>query len=329
MLKYIYIILFSCTLIISAQSLTNLELDFRATQINYSNALVKLDSLSNKYNRHLEGIEIEKVRGEKDFALIKKLMADAVVISEELNSQQERVKELEVLIETKKEVLDKLYAKRIDSLKIALEEDDVDLNEEMVELEILNLTEKRILVRPNLYSLSFYPDKILNINLKSVSDSSERKIYTEYLDLALEEVDKRLEKISDANEKIFAFVSLQTKVNEFVEEISFDTDVSSIQRNFAKSNEGVPNNVQDNYGGNREFNDYNFAQNEMIIGAQIKSYSHLIQQLDLPTIDKEDNFALEIEDKEFLIEEYYNLVVELKRRLESYKLLLQKKISGE
>lgn len=303
---------------VSAQSVKSLELKYRLLQLESENQKNALDSLIKIYEIRINRLNELKSSGQKEKSEYDKLLQDAVALSKKIETLEKNVTKSESILETQKHVLDKKYSFAIDSLKL-LEAAETDLKKkDVLSLEILTLFEKRILVRPQVYSLSYHPEKLIKINLAAITDSSERKIYADYIKSAISEVDKKLASIGDVSLKLNEIIRLQQKVEDFIEESDYDLNYGLYVNspNYANLESGV------------KVND--FTSNRAVIEPQLHSYSVLLNQLSFQgqvNLSSEAGIKIDFQPDNFSLNDYYNLLDEVQLRLKAYKLLLAKKLT--
>ncbi len=302
-----------------AQSIDNLENELSALKKSYKNETALLDSLKHILAKKAKEIDNAKKIDNADENNIKKLMASSVVIADRIYEQQEKVNSIGKEIEILKKQLDKKYTKEIDSLTAAENSDNYLGNKDDLRDRILLLTEKRVMVAPKIYSLSFNPQKILEINLSDAETLEERNIYDEYLREALAEVDDQLERVKKLNEEAAQIVTLQEKTKKFLEDTEFDSD-------FRRSSASVDKTSLDAHA--RETSEL-FSRDDLV--PQIQSFNLLLRQLNLEQssdIKSAKSFTLDSLRTDLSLEDYHNLLQEVEKGLLDYKLILMNKIDS-
>ncbi len=96
-----------------------------------------------------------------------------------------------------------------------------DLNKS-INVEKMKLIEKRLLVSPEINILSFSPQSVLR--LEPSKDSIKQKIYTEYLNEAFQEVERKMGEIQGLKKEITNILQLNKETKEFLEDIDFDNN---------------------------------------------------------------------------------------------------------
>jgi hypothetical protein len=149
---------------VCAQSLG--ELEKRHEQLN--NQFIKenkiLDSLKNIFSHRTNEIDSEKKRHEPDKDKIVDLMSGSITLLNRIEDQNKKINLLGKDISNVKQQLHKHYTSIIDSLE--LKKKTGRKNGDRLDAEILNYTEKKLLVAPPIPLLSFNPGKIL-VKLKT------------------------------------------------------------------------------------------------------------------------------------------------------------------
>jgi hypothetical protein len=303
-----------------AQSLTHLEKRYEQLNIQYEKENRILDSLKNIFSFKTSLIDIEKEKKNPDNDKVIELMAGSVSTSNKIEEQNKKINRIENETENVKHLLHERYIAKIDSLESLKKTGKTD--EAKIDTEILMLTEKNILVAPRILSLSFNPEKILQIDLNKTKDPKEKTLYKEYLDNALTEVSTLLETVGTQISEINQIVSLQTKTRKFLEEAELESNmIIQSQRNQTPEIDAAPRPVE-NTGFTGTSSD--FATN-------VKNYQIILRQLDIQQLSKTDlklKMSFEETDRKLDIKEYQKLLKEVKERLQEFKLVLANKIGS-
>jgi len=252
---------------------------------------------------------------------IKKMMAGTTTISNKIDEHQKVVTKIDKELEGIKKLLSRRYSVEIDSLTNLESSNQFEGNKSDLRSRILALTEKKILVAPKINSLSFNPEKILNINLSAVTSPDEKKIYSEYLNSALNEVNSQLTQVKNISDEINQIVMLQKKTKKFIEESEFDFDMKTANT-LSRSDAIVSTNNPDLSTSTKALSSY---QN-----IQIQSFFILLKQLDLKQINDfntHNRFSSETPNKKLSIKEYRELLKEVEKRLSDYRLVLTNKLN--
>lgn len=301
-----------------AQELVKKELNLRTLQLIFNEETAKLDSLEiefEKFNREIENARKSPSSDEK----VRELLAAAVVISNEIDDKKERITVINSDIEAAKVELDKIYSQKIDSLRMIQSNSSED---KKLDIEVMRLSEKRILVRPKVFEFSFNLKNILDYSVDSLS-ASESEILGEYIRNALSEIDSHLVSVRTLNGKIDELIELEEGVEEFIEESNASSGIM-IMRGEALENQAMSDDFSNRLGAG--FEEYDMTKNEMIIFPHIRSYSHLIN-----SVNSRLNFSGGVEIKlndsgeNYELSEYSQILKGVVDQLEVYKkLLLQK-----
>ena len=159
--------LFVFKLVFSLNLSRILENSFYKLQAGLNSEQVKLDSLKNILN--LRARKITKAKSKTDYNkdVVTGLMAGSIPVSNEIAELQRKIVNLQANLENIKIRLSEMYSSKIDSLQRLLKMDNLS-NEKTSEIKekIYLYTGKKILVMPKIDLLTFYPDKIIGINLK-------------------------------------------------------------------------------------------------------------------------------------------------------------------
>jgi len=318
----ILIVLFLCFIEVNslnAQSLIDLEKRYEQLNSQYEKESNIRDSLKNIFSIKTEQIDAEKKMKNPDNDKIVDLMAGSVSISKKIDDQNKKINRFEKDLENVKQQLHKLYTSQVDSLEYLKKTGKEDENK--LDEEIFLVTEKNLLVAPRIPSLSFNPEKILKIDLNKTKDVKEKALYKEYLNNALNEVNKLLEKVSLQSSEVDQVVTLQTKTKKFLEEAELESNVIiQNQRNNASDKNLVPN-----------FNEGTGVTQSRDIASNVQTYQLILRQLDIEQLSK-TNLKWEISsDNVYMnldVKEYQKLLKEVKKRLQEFKLVLANKIGS-
>jgi hypothetical protein len=280
----------------------------------------KLDSLNNYLNDKVKEINGEKEKKVRDNEKITQLMASSVTISSDIDNQRKKVDSIGTEIEVLKRDLTARYSSIIDSLN-SLEKGTIkDVDKKEIESLIAVYTEKKLNVAPKINLLSLYPEKILEIDLSKVNNSTEKQMYRDYLQTALGEVNERLDDVEARMEETKKIITLNKKTKRFLEESEFETNIR-------------PQNLSN--GGQVASTDYNknngiTTLSQSGLALQAESYNLLLNQLNLNTktdANSKWNIFFDNKNPSINIEEYQKLLTLVKKRLEEYRLVLLHKLN--
>ncbi len=320
MKKFFVFILFAG--LINAQSLDKLERKFEQLNNQYDKESLIVDSLNSVFSKRAEQIDSEKKKNNPDKAFITELMASSVTISNNLEGHNNKVQKLEKELDNVKEQLNRIYIAKIDSLealKKSGKEDEDKLNE-----EILSFTGKRLLVAPRILSLSFNPDKVLRIDLNKTTDPKEKALYKEYLNNALGEVNSLLDKVNKQTSEADQTAILQAKTEKFLEEAELENKVL-FQK---KSNVISPANAQT---GEMDYGSVGVVRESKAFENQVQTYQLILRQLDIEQLSRTEinpEISFGETSKNLSLKDYINLLKEVKKRLQEFKLVLANKIGS-
>ena len=303
-----------------AQNLTKIENKYLNAQNDLKQESFVLDSLKNILELRVKKIDYEKNKANPDKDLIVKLMSGSASISNEIESQQNKIDLTQKKIEEFRKVLNQLYSEKIDSLQELERSGDFKGNRNSLKASILSFTEEKLSVAPKISILSFHPGKILEIDLNKIKDPTERKMYKDYLQSALTEVDTRLKDINESINEADKIITLQKKTNKFIEESDFEYGVTP-QNNISLSSTDAVGNTSPAYFSNTKAA---YAQN-------INEYSLLLNQLNFKPITSKINLDVSIKGKSSVhnLSDYNELQKEVKKRLLEYKLILTHKLNAD
>lgn len=298
-----------------SQSLNDYEKRYEKLNIQLEKENRILDSMQNIFSYKTSLIDIEKEKKNPDNEKVIDLMAGSVATSNKIEEQNKKINRIGNEIENVKKHLHDLYTVRIDSLELLRKtgnEDDVKLD-----AEILYFTGKNILVAPRILSLSFNPEKILDIDLNQTEDPKEKKLYKEYLDNALNEVNSLLGTVSQQISEVRQIVALQIKTKKFLEDAELESNmIIQSQRNQPNETETIAR------------LDGGITEASSDFAANVKNYQVILRQLDIQQLSKTElKLKLSFEDinRRLDIKEYQKLLKEVKERLQEFKLVLANK----
>lgn len=315
-------LVFCFTINVSAQELTKIESQYSSMLANLRQEAARLDSLKNILDIRAKKINDEKKKSKPDENLIINLMSGSANLSNEIESRQNNVEALEKKIENVKHELNKSYSAKIDSLDALEKSNEYKGNKEALRSLVLFYTEKKLLVAPKISMLSFHPDKILEIDLKKITNPEERKLYEDYFQNALAEVNKRLSGVNESIKEAGKILSLQKKTNKFLEETEFDYSITprtNASQTEAANLDGFGNVIPETPKDVR----VSYATNAI-------EYSMLLNQLNFQPMDSKLKWIVSIDSKHSIpsLYDYNELLKEVKKRLQEYKLILTHKLSA-
>ena len=316
-LKKILSVCFVCLLVtirVNAQSLSELE-----SRFEYLTNVVKenknsLDSLKNVIDERGKRIDEEKNKNNPDKDKIVQLMASSITISNKYDQLQKKNSETEKEYEQLKNKLDKKYSIIIDSLN------EIKPSTNKIEETRLIYIQKRLLVAPQVPLLSFNPIKIAEIDLSKLKDKKEKSLYNDYLKNALTEVDSVLSKVKNLSEDFNQIVRLQKKTQKFLEETEFNSNIQ-VQKYSGNQTNSRMDVTNSGFGENDKSNILSVANSYNLILNQLNIYGNN----DLKNVF---NFSEDLNKNGLNIEEYNNLLKEVKNRLQEYKLAIANKINS-
>jgi hypothetical protein len=314
-----------CILILFAfeaycQDLQSLETKLSSLNKTLIIEKTKLDSLNNYLNDKVKEIDGEKEKKVRDNEKITRLMASSVTISSDIDNQRKKVDTIGTEIEVLKRDLTGRYSSIIDSLN-SLEKGTIkNVDKKEIESQIAVYTEKKLNVAPKISLLSLYPEKILEIDLSKVNNSTEKQMYREYLQTALGEVNERIDNVEARMEESKKIITLNKKTKRFLEESEFETNIRP--QSFSTGGQVASTDHNNNYGIT--------ARSQSGLALQAESYILLLNQLNLNTktdANSKWNIFFDNKNPSINIEEYQKLLTLVKKRLEEYRLVLLHKLN--
>ena len=305
---------------VDAQSLIQLEKKYEQLSNQYIKEKVIYDSLKNIFSLRTNEIDAEKKKANPDKDKIVDLMAGSITLSNRIEEQNKKISLLEKDIDNVKQQLHKQYSSLIDSLELKKKTDKK--NDDVLDAEILNNTEKKLLVAPQIPILSFKPEKILKIDLGKTKSAEEKALYKEYLDNALNEINTLLENVGKQSSEADQVFALQNKTKKFLEETELESRILiRSQQSTVRSEETVPtfsNSPEDVATSND-------------LSRQVKNYHVILRQLDIEQLSRTNiNWKVSFDEMErnLSLKDYQKLLKEVKKRLQEFKLVLANKIGS-
>ncbi|MFO7445307.1 MAG: hypothetical protein R6W90_03030 [Ignavibacteriaceae bacterium] len=306
-----------------AQSTDELEKRFENIQLQITKEQHLTDSLNILLTQKVKQIDSEKNKKKPDNEIVVQLMSSSASISNSIDKHQERINELTERRSQFARQLIMLYNSKIDSLK-KLEVSGAK-NPKDIEADILFYTEKRLLVEPGIQNLSFNPSKILTFDTNRLKDKKGKSAYAEYLQNALKEVNTILSDINEKNSEVSEILLLQKKTQKFLKEIEFEGRPGS--RKYSANTEAEGSVTPGTGRGDV------FTGDEEVVAAlnsKVYAYNSLLTQL---AFDKSISANLKWDinldkNKDYDLNDYKDLLAELKRNLQEYKEVLKNKLDS-
>ncbi len=297
-----------------SQDLLLLEKKYSEQTIYLVKQKQNLDSLQAVLTDRVNLIDSEKKKTKPNNDKIVDLMSKSATLTNQINTLQVKLKKEENELEETKKQLSNYYSKLIDSLKAIQRSAGASKSNEL-SAQILFLTEKKLLVSPRVSNLSFNPEHIMKIDLNSIYDPTERKIYYEYLESALDEVDEQISQVTIRSAELKQIAQLKKKVERFVEETDFEGNVRFF--NYRSSSDR---------GELGTFTPLDGTETDNILLSQFASYSNLLNQLDIPGYINIQSKPGNMKNFKLSLNEYSSLLKEIKNYLQEYRLVLLNKL---
>ncbi len=323
----IFFLAFFYNSIVLSQALSQLEANYAGLQSTLSEERCKLDSLKRILDMRAKEIDAEKSKSNYNKEAVTGLMAGSISISNQIDALQKKILNLETEDENLKKELSRRYSVIIDSLQLLLKkENPAEKKIDEIKRKIYSTTEKKMLVSPKVSLLSFYPEKIIGIDLNRISDKSQKRIYREYLTKALSEVNDRLKNLDENIIEVENIITLQKKTKSFLEETEFETNIPG-QASTGIMTDQTP-----------EVDTYTASPNVSVkasIFNQVQGYSLLLSQLQQPLGMQRvpDISKIKIAGSQkgkggrvITYQQYLRLLKETKTSLLEYRLILVHKI---
>jgi len=198
-----------------AQNFSIEEQRFFDLEEQYVNQLKEIDSLKNVLNRFLGEVARVKNDEPENREKISSMMAQALEKSNIIDTREKSIIEIEKQLKQKRNLLYNSYTTKIDSLENLKQTDEI-------KSDLKDLNNKRLYVSPLLSQLSFDPNLVEKIKLSNSRDEKEKKIYKEYLDNALTEVDSNIVNLQQKSKNIREVIRLNEHAEDFMDDIEGD-----------------------------------------------------------------------------------------------------------
>lgn len=283
------------------QPIAGLEKKYASVSSSLDNEQRKLDSLTLQLNDRAESISREKQKASPDREKITRLMANSVLLTNTINDLQKKIISLENKKEDLKSILRNSYTRIIDSLS------NLPGKTNENELQILSFTAKKLLVAQRFPDLSFQPDMIINLNPSSVNNPEEKRIFRDYVNRALKEIEEKIIYIDKQYNEINSILALQKKADKFLEETEYNDEYgfSRNRRNLTEAGRDVEFNNSKDYLSNAENVSGMLNQFRTIQPSENKQRSNLTTNV--------QNLSLK---------DYHKLLKELRENLTAFKTIL-------
>jgi len=301
---------------VHSQDLVSLEKRF-SDQVNFVNRQKQIiDSLQIILTERAKLIDTEKKKALPNNDKIIELMSKSATLTNQINNLQIKLKKDENELESTKKQLSLIYSELIDSLKLIQKSANLSRSHDLNN-QILFLTEKKLLVSPRVSNLSFNPEYIIRIDLNTISDPTQRKIHSEYLENALDEVNEQIQQVTIRSDELKQIVQLQKKVERFVEEADFEGSVK-----FFNYRSGTNRNAL------AGFIPIDKTEMDYVLLSQFSSYSSMLDQLNMPGYINIKSKWGEGKTTKLSLGEYASLLKELRNYLQEYRLVLNSKLQS-
>ncbi|MEJ2618321.1 MAG: hypothetical protein P8Z35_25420, partial [Ignavibacteriaceae bacterium] len=253
------------------------------------------------------------------------LMANSVNLSNNIDNQQKKIDRIGKSITAVKIKLNNKYSGIIDSLKNVRAKGKE--NKENIDNLVLFYATKRLEVTPEIKQLSFNPYKILGLDLHKSNDSAYTKIYAEYFNSAMNEVNHILANISEESNEINQVIELQKIASRFIEETEMESGITSGK--LSQSEDKSPATTETSSPGTGgSYDNGIIGTRESNLNSNIKVYEQLLNQLNTIktlSVRQTPEESIQALEKEIDLNSYGKLLNEVRKRLIEYKRLLMQK----
>lgn len=320
-----------------AQSIPVLEQRYNSLIISLQKEDSTLTVLKNMLENRAKQIDYEKKKSSQDKQRIAELMSNSISLSGQVEAQQRKVEQISGSLESVKYQLNVRYNSVLDSLK-NLRKSSAAQKSGDLDASIMFYMGKKLTVAPRLPRQSFNPDKIRAIDPNS-GGAGDKALYVEYLKGALSETELQLSNVNDAYNETEQIIRLQRKTKRFLEEAESEREMRAFpgSRGSSSTNTQSSTGNQGGYGGKDGGTGDHMTQAEQATRfpaeantlAQLQSYAFLYRQLkpeQSPDILRSLKNMQDNSSRKISVKDYFSLLKELKKSLEDYRSMLQKKL---
>jgi len=218
------------------------------------------NALQNRLNSRLHQADSLKTSGASE-NILAKFTAASFLISQKLESLNHLLKDLETKHGRLRVDLYQFYTQKIDSLSGLTKSIQTDR-------DLFVLMGKRLHVSPLAGKLHFNPQQLSAID-ETESDSLAQIIFAQYLQKADTELGKEIEALQNKEQEIQELAALESKAEEFMQEMEESSMLQTVSTTDAKSTE----NSFIDYGSGDES-----VRNLVTANEQALSFFHLLNQ---------------------------------------------------
>lgn len=256
-----------------------------------------------------------------DQSQVKKLMAQALSVSYEIEQQQNSIRKLQNQLEQHRKNLENVYTAQIDSIQLLLQSDEFSGDRLVLELKHREIAEKRMMILPLVQSFSFDPQKINSIQSIKSDDPLEQEMLKDYLNNALSEITEKLANLQNTKLELEEIVLLEEKTQHFLEDVDTDGFVG-----FSSASSLVNLNSPDESSVRAS----DLGSKANIIETRIQAYLYLVNQLELnQAVVQTISSMIEPGQSASTLsnQEYLKLLIQIEQRLLDYQEILTKKLN--
>jgi len=305
--------------ILSSQNNAALESKYQILSGTLSSQKSHLDSLKKQLEEQARRIDREKEHVPANEENIKLLLAQSVKIVDRIDKQQSMIDRTLNEQSFIRENLIECYEKDLDSLRNASKKTTSEAAAAEQQTRILQITQKKLLIQPDLPALSFDPEKIMTLKIETAIEDDTKKLYSELLEAALTEVHQKRKHVGEILEEIKALNELRRRAQRFIER----SDLAS----------GPPGSAvgmgQDKLRGNAVPTS-TFDGLKSSVLPQADAYVYMWHQLDQLPAARKSEWISPIDSTTIYSspQEFYALLTGLDTRLSEYELVLKQMLNS-
>jgi len=320
-MKQILIILTIFNSAIFGQEMAEIENEYNNLWFSLNEYQLSADSLQNRLNDLLDKIDKEKSNPQPEKGLLEEYLATALNFSNSIDLTNNKVDRLQNSLSERAIDLTRLYTHKLDSLNQVLEnlKQQGKTNQQSEQLFLL-YTVKRMQVSPELPNLSFDPLVLENIQPFSSDDTTDQKVYIDFLLRAQNELHNHFELVNNLEQQMREMIRLEEKALAFMEEIEDDAILP-----FSGDNAHLNNQATDVYERETFLDEssFNGGMNKyLLIDSRIRSIVILNDQL-----SGLDDYSIKSEHIQDLSnEKKLELLEETRQSLRHYMKIASKKL---
>lgn len=303
---------------LQAQDLPQLEKKYNSLAESLQQEDSLLTVLKNTLSDRARQIDYEKKKNNADRNAITSLMSNSIRLSSQIEQQQKKVQNIFTELEDAKHYLNRIYGENLEKLKTRRKSAKNSQEINSIDSEILLLMGKKLAVMPYMPKFSSDPGRIKSLDLNALS-GKEKDIYNDYLKTALNETEAQLNQVNIVYKETEQVIKLRKKTRKFLQEAELERGIHPAGKiTNSESTSGISDINTFPSGGTAAKNTVNMIQSQALLFSQLNPERSREIEQSLKTI-------IDASGKKFSMDAYYNLLKDLRRSLEDYRIMLLSK----